>query len=293
MAAIGAELFEPCPDGKPGERRIKAAKWPDPSFVDVGIRGDLSELDGQSLRGAGHVRRRAGERKFIDVVSDVMGRRHGDSTSASSSWARTSTGSRAAPTARPRRRWRSSPTACSARRSARTPSPAWVAAWRWTAGSARSWSSCTPTSCGSPPTRSSTRSPRPGTCSAARARCRWCCAASSPPGTGYGSQHSMDPAGVLTTAPGWRVVAPSNPFDYVGPDEHRARLRRPGRRPRARRPLRVAPAPAPSTTWTTCSRSARRRCAAQGDDVTVISYLSMVAALPGGARAGAGGVAPT
>ncbi len=35
-------------------------------------------------------------------------------------------------------------------------------------------------------------------------------------GTGYGSQHSMDPAGILTTAPGLRVVAPSNPFDYVG-----------------------------------------------------------------------------
>jgi 2-oxoisovalerate dehydrogenase E1 component len=35
-------------------------------------------------------------------------------------------------------------------------------------------------------------------------------------GTGYGSQHSMDPAGVLTTAAGLRVVAPSTPFDYVG-----------------------------------------------------------------------------
>src|SRR4051812_22932209 len=35
-------------------------------------------------------------------------------------------------------------------------------------------------------------------------------------GTGYGSQHSMDPAGVLTTAPGLRVVAPTTPFDYVG-----------------------------------------------------------------------------
>jgi 2-oxoisovalerate dehydrogenase E1 component len=35
-------------------------------------------------------------------------------------------------------------------------------------------------------------------------------------GTGYGSQHSMDPAGVLTTAPGLRVVAPATPFDYVG-----------------------------------------------------------------------------
>lgn len=35
-------------------------------------------------------------------------------------------------------------------------------------------------------------------------------------GTGYGSQHSMDPAGILATAPGWRIVAPSTPFDYVG-----------------------------------------------------------------------------
>jgi 2-oxoisovalerate dehydrogenase E1 component len=35
-------------------------------------------------------------------------------------------------------------------------------------------------------------------------------------GTGYGSQHSMDPAGVFATAAGWRIVAPSTPFDYVG-----------------------------------------------------------------------------
>jgi 2-oxoisovalerate dehydrogenase E1 component len=26
----------------------------------------------------------------------------------------------------------------------------------------------------------------------------------------------MDPAGVFATAPGWRIVAPSTPFDYVG-----------------------------------------------------------------------------
>ncbi|RWE22876.1 MAG: MFS transporter [Mesorhizobium sp.] len=35
-------------------------------------------------------------------------------------------------------------------------------------------------------------------------------------GTGYGSQHSMDPAGIVATSPGWRIVAPSTPFDYVG-----------------------------------------------------------------------------
>jgi 2-oxoisovalerate dehydrogenase E1 component len=35
-------------------------------------------------------------------------------------------------------------------------------------------------------------------------------------GTGYGSQHSMDPVGMFASSSGWRVVAPSTPFDYVG-----------------------------------------------------------------------------
>jgi 2-oxoisovalerate dehydrogenase E1 component len=33
---------------------------------------------------------------------------------------------------------------------------------------------------------------------------------------GYGSQHSMDPAGVFALYPGWRILAPSTPFDYAG-----------------------------------------------------------------------------
>lgn len=35
-------------------------------------------------------------------------------------------------------------------------------------------------------------------------------------GVGYGSQHSMDPSGVFVLWPGWRIVAPTTPFDYVG-----------------------------------------------------------------------------
>jgi 2-oxoisovalerate dehydrogenase E1 component len=35
-------------------------------------------------------------------------------------------------------------------------------------------------------------------------------------GTGYGSQHSLDPAGVFATSPGWRIIAPSTSFDYIG-----------------------------------------------------------------------------
>lgn len=35
-------------------------------------------------------------------------------------------------------------------------------------------------------------------------------------GTGYGSQHSMDPAGIFATSVGWRIVAPATAFDYIG-----------------------------------------------------------------------------
>jgi 2-oxoisovalerate dehydrogenase E1 component len=35
-------------------------------------------------------------------------------------------------------------------------------------------------------------------------------------GSGYGSQHLMDPAGIFNTSPGWRIVSPSNAADYIG-----------------------------------------------------------------------------
>lgn len=35
-------------------------------------------------------------------------------------------------------------------------------------------------------------------------------------GAGYGSQHSMDAIGLFALYPGWRIVVPSTPFDYVG-----------------------------------------------------------------------------
>jgi 2-oxoisovalerate dehydrogenase E1 component len=35
-------------------------------------------------------------------------------------------------------------------------------------------------------------------------------------GTGYGSQHSMDASGLFALYPGWRIVAPSTPYDYIG-----------------------------------------------------------------------------
>jgi 2-oxoisovalerate dehydrogenase E1 component len=35
-------------------------------------------------------------------------------------------------------------------------------------------------------------------------------------GSGYGSQHSMDACGLFAMYPGWRIVVPSTPHDYVG-----------------------------------------------------------------------------
>ena len=49
MARAAAELVEQDPEAKPGVRRIKPALWPEPGFVDVGVRGDLSELAGARL----------------------------------------------------------------------------------------------------------------------------------------------------------------------------------------------------------------------------------------------------
>ncbi len=35
-------------------------------------------------------------------------------------------------------------------------------------------------------------------------------------GCGYGGQHSMDPVGLYALFPGWRIIAPSDGFEYVG-----------------------------------------------------------------------------
>ncbi len=35
-------------------------------------------------------------------------------------------------------------------------------------------------------------------------------------GRGYGPQHSSDPAALFGLFPGWRIIAPSSPFDYIG-----------------------------------------------------------------------------
>ncbi|MDF2827097.1 MAG: transporter [Mycobacterium sp.] len=95
-------------------------------------------------------------------------------------------------------------------------------------------------------------------------------------GSGYGSQHLMDPAGIFATSPGWRVVAPSTAADYVGLMNAALALQDPvlviehvdlygvgDQVPEGDLDYVIPP-----------GRAAIRRA---GNDVTVISYLSMVA----------------
>ena len=82
-------------------------------------------------------------------------------------------------------------------------------------------------------------------------------------GTGYGSQHSMDPAGIFATVAGLADRRAVHAVRLRRPDEHRPALPGPGRRARARRPLQLHRARARSTTSTTACPSARRRSGAR------------------------------
>jgi len=58
-----------------GWRRIKATEWPDPAFVDVGVRGDLSEFTGLRFADRATYTGVIAPVKFIDAVAGVMRRR--------------------------------------------------------------------------------------------------------------------------------------------------------------------------------------------------------------------------
>ena len=75
MAQACAQLLEADPSGKPGKRRIRPELWPSPDFRDVGVRGDLRELQGLRAEEAATFTGQTEQRKFVDVVADVMARR--------------------------------------------------------------------------------------------------------------------------------------------------------------------------------------------------------------------------
>ncbi len=215
MQSIGDVLLEPVKGGKPNERRIIDTLWPDTDFVDVGIRGDLSELDGSRYEEADTFTGELAERRFVDLVSEVMARRMetDESVVIMGEDVDGLKGGTNGATKRPLELFpdRVLGTPISENAFAGLGGGMaldgrfkpvvefmyadfmWVAADQIFNQIAKARHMF-------------------GGESAVPFVLRQKLAA----GTGYGSQHSMDPAGVLTTAPGLRVVAPSTPFDYVG-----------------------------------------------------------------------------
>jgi 2-oxoisovalerate dehydrogenase E1 component len=211
IAELGGVLLEPLPGGRPGQRRFRPAEWPDPAFADVGIRGDLGEFADARYAFTGTVT----EQKFIDAVAAVMRRRmetdarivvlgedvhrlSGGTNGATRGLAEAFPG-RVLGTPISENAFAGMAGGIALDGRYRPVVEFMYADFMWVAadqlfnqiGKARHMF---------------------GGDGAVPLVLRGKVAM----GTGYGSQHSMDPAGIFATSPGWRIVAPSTPFDYVG-----------------------------------------------------------------------------
>ena len=212
MTEVGDELLEPLPGGKPGQQQIRPAEWPDPSFVDVGVRGDLSEFDGARY---GDDSVATADMPFIDAVAAVMDRRMSEDgrivvmgedvhrlnggTNGATRGLKAAYPDRVLGTPISENAFTGLAGGIALDGRFRPVVELMYADFMWVAadqlfnqiGKARHMFGGT--------------SPVPYVLRSKVAT-----------GTGYGSQHSMDPAGIFATQPGWRIVAPSTPYDYVG-----------------------------------------------------------------------------
>lgn len=215
IRSIGDSFLEPLPGGKPGQRRIIGDLWPDPGFVDVGIRGDLSELEGARYEEADTFSGELTDRRFIDVVSDVMARRM-ETDETIVVLGEDVDGLKGGTNGATRKPLELFPDRVLG-------TPISENAFAGLGGGMALDGRCKPVvefmyadfmwvAADQIFNQIAKARHMFGGDSAVPFVLRSKLAA----GTGYGSQHSMDPAGVLATAPGLRVVAPSTPFDYVG-----------------------------------------------------------------------------
>ena len=215
MKKAVAELVEQDPEGKPGVRRIKPELWPDPAFVDVGIRGDASELASARKEEEATFTGEMKSVKFIDAVAAVMDRRMETSeqyvvlgedihrlkggTNGATKGLKEKFPDRVLGTPISENAFAGLGGGIASDGRFRPvvefmyPDFMWVAADQVfnQIGKARHMFGGT----GAMPL-------------VLRSKVAM--------GSGYGSQHLMDPAGVMVTNPGWRVVAASTPFDYIG-----------------------------------------------------------------------------
>src|SRR5277367_4296246 len=215
MKLAAGALVEQDPEAKRGVRRIRPELWPDPAFVDVGIRGDRSELAGARTAEQRDFTGALKPGKLIDAVARVMDRRMGEDprivvlgedvhrlnggTNGATKGLATKYPGRVLGTPISENAFAGLGGGLALDGRFRPvvefmyPDFLWVAADQVfnQIGKARHMFGG-----------------RNSVPLVLRTKVAM--------GTGYGSQHSMDPAGIFATSPGWRIMAASTPYDYVG-----------------------------------------------------------------------------
>ena len=274
MRELGDAILEPVPDGKPGQRRIRSEAWPDVDFVDVGVRGDLSELAGSRYEEADTFSGELGERRFIDVVSDVLARRMetdervvvlGEDvhqlkggTNGATKRALELFPDRVLGTPISENAFSGLGGGMALDGRFRPVVEFMYADFMWVAAD-----------------QLFNQIAKARHMFGGHGAVPFVLRSKLAAGTGYGSQHTMDPAGVLTTAAGLRVIAPSNPFDYVGLMNTALACEDPVVvLEHVDLYTSTGPAPVDDLDYRIpVGKAALRR---EGADLTVISYLSMV-----------------
>lgn len=273
MAEIGSVLLEPVPGGKRDERQVKAAEWPDPAFVNVGVRGDLSEFADAPLADRDDFRGPVREMKFIDAVAGVMARRMSldDRIVIMGEDVHRLSGGTNGATKGLKDAYPDRVLGTPISENAFTGLAGGVALdgrflpvvefmyadFMWVAAD-QLFNQI------------------------AKARHMYGGSNDVPLvlrskvaiGTGYGSQHSMDPAGIFATAPGWRIVAPSTPFDYIGLMNSALRCRDPVV-VLEHVDLYPASGEVPVGEWDYCLPVGKAAVRRSGSQLTVLSYLAM------------------
>ncbi|KPI00331.1 Pyruvate dehydrogenase (acetyl-transferring) [Actinobacteria bacterium OK006] len=272
MREVAAQLLE-TDVATEGKRRIRPKLWPEPKFVDVGLRGDTSELDGARTLDpatAPVVGRRG---RFVDAVSAVMGRRMeqddrivvmgedvhrlGGGTNGATKGLAERFPERVLGTPISENAFVGLGGGLALDGRFRPvvefmyPDFMWVAADQVfnQIGKARHMFGGV--------------NPVPLVLRTKVAM-----------GSGYGSQHLMDPAGVFATSPGWRIVAPSTAADYVGLMNAALALEDPVLViEHVDLYARADEVPEDLDYQLPFGKAALRR---EGSDATIISYLSMV-----------------
>ncbi|WP_322920450.1 alpha-ketoacid dehydrogenase subunit alpha/beta [Nocardioides renjunii] len=274
MEEISEVLLEPVPGGKPGQRRIRAEEWPDPAWVDVGVRGDLSEMDDARVVPAEGHAVPVQEMKLVESIAAVLGRRMETDEGVvvmGEDVHRLNGGTNGATRGLAERfpdRILGTPIsenaftglACGVALDGRfTPVVEFMYAdFMWVAAD-QLFNQV--------------------------ARARHMYGGDGPVplvlrskvamGTGYGSQHSMDPAGILATSAGWRIVAPTTPYDYVGLMNTALRCQDPVV-VLEHVDLYNAVGPGPVDDLDYCLPVGKAAIRREGKDATILTYLGMV-----------------